>query len=112
MQEGELIMASKEDVGLNVKNIRKKRGLKQIELVKKMNPSPISVNTLSRIETGRSNYTVDLLFRIADVLSCDVSDFFQVKEQQPLKITIVEGDPKDLIKKIVKEEISKVSARK
>ena len=109
MQEGELVMASKTDVGLNVKNIRKKRGLKQKELVKKMNPNPISVNTLSRIETGNSNYSIDLLFRIAEVLNCDVSDFFQVEEKQSLKITIVEGDPKDLIKKIVREEILKIS---
>lgn len=105
-------MASKIDVGLNVKNIRKKMGLKQKELVKKMNPTPISVNTLSRIETGRSNYSVDVLFRIAEVLNCDVSDFFQVEEKHPLKITIVEGDPEDLIKKIVEEEISKFSMRK
>ena len=105
-------MASKKDVGLNVKNIRKKMGLKQKELVKKINPIPISVNTLSRIETGNSNYSIDLLFRIAEVLSCDVSDFFQVEEKQPLKITIVEGDPKDFIKKIVREEVSKISKRK
>lgn len=100
-------MASKIDVGLNVKNIRKKTGLKQKELVRKMNPEPISVNTLSRIETGRSNYSIDVLFRIAAVLECDVSDFFQVKENHPLKITIIEGEPEDLIKKIVKEEVSK-----
>lgn len=109
MQEGELIMASKMEVGLNVKNIRKKKGLKQNDLVKKMNPEPISVNTLSRIETGRSNYSIDVLFRIAAVLNCDVSDFFDVEEKRPLKITIVEGDPKDFIKKIVKEEILKIS---
>ncbi len=102
-------MASKRDVGLNVKNIRKKTGLKQKELVKKMNPNAISVNTLSRIETGRSNYSIDLLFRIAEVLNCDVSDFFQIEEKHPLKITIVDGDPKDLIKKMVKEEILKIS---
>jgi transcriptional regulator with XRE-family HTH domain len=109
MQEGELIMASKTDIGLNVKNIRKKTGLKQKELVRKMNPVPISVNTLSRIETGRSNYSIDVLFRIAKVLNCDISDFFDVEEKRPLKITIVEGEPKDLIKKIIKEEISKIS---
>ena len=109
MQEGEQIMASKMDVGLNVKNIRKKKGLKQKELVKKMNPDAISVNTLSRVETGKSNYSIDLLFRIAKVLNCDVSDFFQVEEKHPLKITIVKGDPKDLIKKIIKEEILNIS---
>ena len=102
-------MASKMEGGLNVKNIRKKTGLKQRELVKKMIPTPISVNTLSRIETGKSNYSIDLLFRIAEVLNCDVSDFFQVAEKHPLKITIVEGQPKEVIKKIVKEEISKIS---
>jgi len=102
-------MATKTDVGLNVKNMRKKAGLKQKELVKKMNPEPISVNTLSRIETGRSNYSIDILFRIAAVLKCDVSDFFQVEEKHPLKITLIEGDPKDLIKKMVREEISKTS---
>jgi len=109
MQEGDSSMASKIDVGLNVKNIRKKMGLKQKELVKKMNPNPISVNTLSRVETGKSNYSIDLLFRIAEVLKCDVSDFFQVEEKHPLKITIVEGDPKDLIKKIIREEILNIS---
>jgi len=53
-----------------------------------------------------------LLFRIAEVLNCDASDFFQVEEKLPLKITIVEGDPEDLIKKIVKEEISKISKKR
>ncbi|MQY60658.1 helix-turn-helix domain-containing protein [bacterium] len=77
-----------------------------------MDPHPISVNTLSRIETGRSNYSIDVLFRIAAVLKCDVSNFFQVEEKRALKITIVEGDPEDLIKKIVKEEISNISKRK
>ena len=100
------------DVGLSVKNIRKKTGLKQNQLVRKMNPEPISVNTLSRIETGRSNYSIDVLFRIAAVLNCDISDFFQVEEKRPLKITIVEGDPTDLIKKIVWEELSKVPKNK
>ncbi|MBA7678880.1 hypothetical protein ES703_87158 [subsurface metagenome] len=109
MQEGGLIVASKMDIGLNVKNIRKKTGLMQKQLVKKIKPEPISVNTLSRIETGRSNYSIDVLFRIAAVLNCDVSDFFQVEEKHPLKITIVKGDPKDLIKKMVKEEILKIS---
>ncbi|MQY56931.1 hypothetical protein GH140_01895 [bacterium] len=42
------------------------------------------------------------------MLNCDISDFFQVEEKRPLKITIVEGDPKDLIKKMVWEEISKI----
>jgi len=105
-------MPSKTDVGLNVKNIRKRTGLKQKELVRKMNPDTISINTLSRIETGRSNYSIDVLFRIATVLNCDISDFFQVKDKRPLKITIIEGEPEDLIKKIVKEELSKISTRK
>lgn len=100
-------MATKIEIGLNVKNMRKKAGLKQKELVRKMNPNPISVNTLSRIETGRSNYSIDLLYRIAEVLNCDVSDFWQVEEKRPVKFTIVEGAPEDLIKKIVTEEISK-----
>ena len=102
-------MASKKDIGLSVKNIRKKTGLKQNQLVRKMNPDPISVNTLSRIETGRSNYSIDVLFRIATVLNCDITDFFQVEEKRPLKITIVEGDPRDLI---VKEEILKISKKR
>ena len=105
-------MANRKDVGLSVKNMRKKAELKQKELVRKMNPMSISVNTLSRIETGRSNYSIDVLFRIAEVLNCDASDFFQVEEKRPLKFTVVEGEPEDLIKKIVKEELSKISRRK
>ena len=105
-------MANRKDVGLSVKNMRKKAELKQKELVRKMNPMSISVNTLSRIETGRSNYSIDVLFRIAEVLNCDISNFFQVEEKRPLKFTVVEGEPEDLIKKIVKEELSKISRRK
>jgi len=66
---------SKKEIGLAIKTIRLRVGLKQIVLAKKINPKARSAGTISRIERGDSNYTIDMLFRIAEVLGCDVSDF-------------------------------------
>ena len=86
---GGLAMTTKRDIGLAIQNLRKKAGLKQKDLVKKINPRPIAVDTLSRIERGNYNYTIDLLFRIAEALECDVSDFFCPKIRGKVVILIL-----------------------
>ena len=88
-------MTTKKDIGLAIKNLRKKAGIKTQEaLGKKINPSPLSKETINRIETGRGNYGIDSLFRIAEVLGCDISDFFEPSGE--LKIALTKDDLEDL----------------
>lgn len=73
-------MTTKKDIGLAVRTLRKKAGIKtQRELGKKLNPKPVSKGTINSVETGKGNYNINLLFRIAEVLNCDVSAFFEEK---------------------------------
>ncbi len=99
-------MTSKKDIGLSIKNMRQKAGLKQKELAKKIKPKPISVNTISRVERGEYNYSIDLLFKIAEVLECDISDFCSL-EKTPKRMSMFEGVLEDFGKKIIEEERAK-----
>jgi len=104
-------MTTKRDVGLAVKNLRKKANLRQKDLARKINPSPIDDNTISRIETGKHNYTIDLLFRIAAALDCDISDFFEPKKKFPgtdIYMAILE----DTVTKIVEERVKDLKKRR
>ena len=71
-------MTTKKDIGLAIRTLRKKAGIEtQEKLGKKLNPKPLSKETINRIETGKGNYGINTLFRIAEVLNCDISDFFE-----------------------------------
>ncbi|MBA7465152.1 hypothetical protein ES707_00314 [subsurface metagenome] len=96
-------MTSKKDIGFAIKIRRKKAGIKtQKELGKKLNPKPVSKETINRIEAGRGNYGIDTLFRIAELLDCDISDFLGDKKKNS-KIFIFEGSLEELKDKIKQE---------
>jgi len=93
-------MTTKKDIGLAIKMLRKKAGIKtQGDLGKKINPGPLSKETINRIENGRGNYGINALFRIAKVLNCDISDFLGHGKQDS-KIFIFEGSLEELKDKI------------
>lgn len=52
-------------VGTRIQNARKEQHISQNELAEKLN---ISVSHLSAIECGRSNFGIDILMRITEVL--------------------------------------------
>ncbi|SFE89289.1 helix-turn-helix domain-containing protein [Succiniclasticum ruminis] len=52
-------------VGVRIRDARKKRGLSQAELAERLN---ISLSHMGDIETGRTNFGVDILMRITEVL--------------------------------------------
>ncbi len=58
-------------VGLRIRDARKKCGLSQADLAEKLN---ISLSHMGDIETGRTNFGVDILMRMTEVLqvSADV----------------------------------------
>lgn len=92
---------SKEDIGLTIKYLRKKAGLTQEQLAKKMNPKTRKAQ-VSRIETGKVNYTIDYLFGIAKALNCDISDFFMPKDgHKPSQIIIFEGNIDELKERLL-----------
>lgn len=92
-------MTTKRDIGLAIKKFRNKAGLNQEKLGKKINPKPVSTNTISRIETGKYNYSIDLLFSIAEVLDCDIRDFCSDSKKRS-KIIIIEGDIEEIEEKL------------
>ena len=53
------------EIGARVKKARKARQMSQAELAEKLN---ISLSHMSDIETGKSNFGVDILKRITEVL--------------------------------------------
>lgn len=81
-------MTTKKDIGLAVRTLRKKAGIKtQEELAKKLNPKPVSKGTINSVETGKGNYNINLLFRIAEALGCDISEFFESTGEVKISIT-------------------------
>ena len=53
------------EIGARVKDARKAKQMSQAELAEKLN---ISLSHMSDIETGKSNFGVDILMRITEVL--------------------------------------------
>ena len=104
MEDG--MTTTKEDIGLAIKMLRKKAGIKtQGDLGKKINPKPLSKETINRIENGRGNYGINALFRIAKVLNCDFADFIEPKK--PSRTAMFEEFLEDYTKKIMAEEQAK-----
>ena len=100
-------MTSKKDIGFAIKVRRKKAGIKtQKKLGKMLNPKPVGKDTINRIENGYGNYGIDTLFNIAEVLNCDVSDFF-ISEKNSSGISILERALEEYAKKTIEEEKAK-----
>jgi putative transcriptional regulator len=57
----------------NVERIRKEKGLSQEELAKRLR---VSRQTISSIETGKYNPSLDLAFAIADFFNKKIEDIF------------------------------------
>lgn len=64
------------DVAERIKRIRKEKGLSQQEVADKLSMNRVQYN---RIETGKSDPTMNILQRIANVLDIDVVEFFEAK---------------------------------
>ena len=64
------------DVAERIKRIRKEKGLSQQEVADKLSMNRVQYN---RIETGKSDPTMNILQRIANALDIDVVEFFEAK---------------------------------
>jgi transcriptional regulator with XRE-family HTH domain len=63
----------KKIIGANVIKFRKLRGFEQIQLAEK---ARLSEESISNVERGTSNATIDTLTKIADALKIDIEELF------------------------------------
>jgi transcriptional regulator with XRE-family HTH domain len=64
------------DIAEQIKKIRKRKGFSQQEVADKLAMNRVQYN---RIETGKSDPTMNILQRIAHVLEINVVEFFEAK---------------------------------
>lgn len=66
-------------IGKNIKRLREKKQMRNIDVVTKVQLAGIalSTSTLSKIERGISNPTTQLLFELTNILQCDFNTFFE-----------------------------------
>lgn len=65
-------MGSQEQLGKNIKKLRKRLGLTQVQVAEKAN---IHVNFFARIERGEENPTYETLEKLAKALEVKSSEF-------------------------------------
>jgi transcriptional regulator with XRE-family HTH domain/KaiC/GvpD/RAD55 family RecA-like ATPase len=66
------------DLGIRLKTVRTKRGLSQTELAKLVGVTP---STISQVESNIIYPSLPALLKMAEILSVDVSSFFQEQEE-------------------------------
>ena len=75
-------MNRKKQMGLRLKEIRKRKGLSQEALAERADTSP---NYLSRMERGTENPTLDMLIKIADALEVELWELFDYQHKTNAK---------------------------
>jgi transcriptional regulator with XRE-family HTH domain len=81
------------DLGLRLKEMRIKRGLSQTEFAGLAGVPPVSI---SQFESGLVYPSLPELFKMADVLSIDVTSFFLQKEQEEKRIIFTSAEATDV----------------
>lgn len=71
-------------IGRNIKHMRDEACLKNVELVTKLQLQGVwtSTSTLSKIERGYTNPTVEMLIALTDIFKCDFNAFFQQGQEE------------------------------
>lgn len=65
---------------MNIKEMRKCKGMKQSELARRMG---VRQNTVSQWESGINHPRVDMLPDLADVLGCTLDELLRSKKENP-----------------------------
>jgi transcriptional regulator with XRE-family HTH domain len=78
------------DIGTNVRELRRRAGLPALELARR---SGVARNTLTALEAGRGNPTVDTLYALADALGAPLSALLEPPPSGAQVIRAGEGTP-------------------
>lgn len=67
------------DIGVNIKKLRKAKGLTQLEVIAKLHLMGLEMtqSTYSKLETNRMNIKVSELVALTRILDTDYNAFFQ-----------------------------------
>lgn len=79
--EIKIIQTNGDEIGKNIKRLRKERGLKAVEVVAIMQQNPgieITTFSFSKIENGTQNVTVNFLRALTQIFECDFNEFFKL----------------------------------
>jgi len=70
------------NIAMNVKNIRKNKGITQLDLALAIGHK--SVSTIAKIEASLEDkhYNLEHLYKISKVLEVDIIDFFKVLQEE------------------------------
>ncbi len=94
-------MEGRELVGRRIRELRKVRGLSQEKLAEH---ARMSAKYLSRVETGRENPTLDLVFRLAQGLAVDPYELFQFRPEE-VRSRLLRKKLERLIAEVKEEEL-------
>lgn len=92
--------SGKLDLGLRLKEFRRKRGLSQAELAKLVG---VTASTISQIESNLIYPSLPALLKIAEVLSVDVASFFQDRQEGQRRLVFTPADAVEVALKSVPE---------
>jgi transcriptional regulator with XRE-family HTH domain/KaiC/GvpD/RAD55 family RecA-like ATPase len=81
------------DMGMRLKELRVKRGLSQTELARLIGVTP---STISQVESNLIYPSVPALLKMAEILSIDVSSFFQGGGEGRSKVVFTSSDASDV----------------
>lgn len=75
-----IIQVNDLNIGKNLANIRKSQGIKQKDMVARLqiNGIDISIYSYNRIEKGTQNPTVSFLHACCQILNCDMNTLFSI----------------------------------
>ena len=79
-----IIQVNDINIGSNIRYFRERAGLKQVDLVAKLQVEgqDISVFSYNRIEKGTQNPTVSMLLTLCSLLRCDMNDLFGMTDRK------------------------------
>jgi transcriptional regulator with XRE-family HTH domain/KaiC/GvpD/RAD55 family RecA-like ATPase len=91
--EDEKRSSGKIELGLHLKEVRTKRGLSQTELAKLVGLTP---STISQVESNLIYPSLPALVKMAEVLSVDVSSFFQAGPETVKRLVFPASDSSEI----------------
>lgn len=77
-KDSRVIQVNDISIGENIKKFRMEKGLKQTEVIARLQllGIEISIYSYSKIENGKQNPTVSLLRALTEIFQCDYNVFF------------------------------------
>ncbi len=93
--------ATEKSIGYNIKKLRQRSGMTQLQLAKEMG---VSKQLISAYETGRVTPSHDVLIKLSKTLGTSMNDLFSDKDNSSfIDTTGLDDKQKEIIFELVKE---------